>query len=282
MKKKLITLLLIISGGIIHGQTWLHDMDQAKALAKAQQRFILVDFYADWCGPCKEMDANTWSKPEVVRQLDKLVIAKIDIDFNKALAARFGVKAIPHVFIVDPLGNCVHDIEGYQSAYSMAQLLQNFPEDVKPVVAALQKLEANPEDPMLMLGVAAAYQNCTKPLDAKGRGIFLRAGDSYLKQAKRSFKKAEKEAGLERVELLDCCGRLLQDKAKKVIKTLEKMGAENVHPENKALACYIASMGYLELEDAENAKIFAAKLQQQEDGDNYINELQATYPEFEW
>lgn len=58
---------------------------------------LFVDFYADWCGPCKML-------APLVEQLDKeyegkIKIAKIDVDKETGLAMRFGVNSIPTVII---------------------------------------------------------------------------------------------------------------------------------------------------------------------------------------
>ena len=58
---------------------------------------VLVDFYADWCEPCKMLD-------EILSELDKdlpstVVICKIDIDKNPQVAAAFQVQSVPTIII---------------------------------------------------------------------------------------------------------------------------------------------------------------------------------------
>ncbi len=54
---------------------------------------VLVDFWADWCGPCKMIGP---SLEEISEELsDKLTIAKVDIMENTETAAKFGVQSIP-------------------------------------------------------------------------------------------------------------------------------------------------------------------------------------------
>lgn len=58
---------------------------------------VVVDFYADWCGPCKELGPVL--EKVVEEHQGKVLLGKVDADQNKELAARLGVKAIPDVRI---------------------------------------------------------------------------------------------------------------------------------------------------------------------------------------
>lgn len=58
---------------------------------------VLIDFYADWCQPCKMM-------PPILKQVkshfgDKLRILKVDVDRNQAIAQKWGIQSIPTIMI---------------------------------------------------------------------------------------------------------------------------------------------------------------------------------------
>ena len=58
-----------------------------------QERIVLVDFFAEWCGPCKMMSPIL---KEVKSDLkDEISIIKIDVDKNQSLAAKFQVRGVP-------------------------------------------------------------------------------------------------------------------------------------------------------------------------------------------
>ena len=81
---------------------------------------VLVDFYADWCGPCKSM-------APILKQLkselkDSISIIKINVDTNQALAAKYQVQGVP-TFIVFKQGKQVWRQSGMQSISQLKQAI---------------------------------------------------------------------------------------------------------------------------------------------------------------
>lgn len=78
------------------------------ARAKADCKPVLIDFFADWCAACKELDAHTYVAPAVVAESQRFVRVKVDgtneHDVLDVLYKKFGVKGLPTVAFIDPLG----------------------------------------------------------------------------------------------------------------------------------------------------------------------------------
>ena len=81
---------------------------------------VLVDFYADWCGPCKMM------MPVVEKMAEaydgKIKIGKLNVDENNAIAGKYGVMSIPS-FIVFKNGEVVNSSTGAMSQAALAKML---------------------------------------------------------------------------------------------------------------------------------------------------------------
>ena len=63
----------------------------------ASDKTVLVDFYADWCGPCRLVLPIV---EEIAGERDDIVVAKVNVDDEPELAERFGVFSIPALFVL--------------------------------------------------------------------------------------------------------------------------------------------------------------------------------------
>jgi thiol-disulfide isomerase/thioredoxin len=85
---------------------WHTSFSEAQAEAKALGKPLLLHFYADWCGPCQQMERSVLNQPGVVRCLGVDVVGvKVNADHHSDLVSRFGVSGYPTDVLVSPEGS---------------------------------------------------------------------------------------------------------------------------------------------------------------------------------
>lgn len=87
----------------------------------ASDKVVLVDFYADWCGPCRMV-------APVVEQIaeeyaDRAVVGKLNVDENEEIAVRYGVMSIP-TLIAFKNGEVARKLVGVQPKEVIERLIQ--------------------------------------------------------------------------------------------------------------------------------------------------------------
>jgi thiol:disulfide interchange protein DsbD len=84
---------------------WLHDEKEAVKQSLATGKPLVIDFGAEWCAACKELDAHTWVDPKVADEVtEHFVPLKIDAtddnEENQALETKYGVPGLPTVLMM--------------------------------------------------------------------------------------------------------------------------------------------------------------------------------------
>ena len=96
-------MLTWLPGGATAG--WEADFESARAEAKESGRPLLIHFYADWCGPCRQMEASVLNSADVLEACGtKCVAVKVNLDHHKEIARTYGVAALPTDVFVSPDG----------------------------------------------------------------------------------------------------------------------------------------------------------------------------------
>lgn len=79
--------------------------------ATTKEGVVLVDFFANWCGPCKML---TPVLEDLSQSMPNVKIVKVDVDNDGALAGRYGIQSIPNLIIFKD-GKAVDQIVGFTS-----------------------------------------------------------------------------------------------------------------------------------------------------------------------
>jgi thioredoxin len=106
-------------------------------------RVVLVDFHAEWCGPCKKLSPML---EEIAQEHKGLVlVGKVNVDVNKGLAAREGVSGIPDVRVYRD-GKLIDQFVGAPSEDKLRQQINEYVRGLPPIPDFTPK-EASPVQP---------------------------------------------------------------------------------------------------------------------------------------
>jgi putative thioredoxin len=153
-----------VAGGMdVTEETFYTDV-----LERSHELPVVVDFWADWCGPCKALAPVLEREAEA--RAGSVVLAKVDVDANQQLAAHYGVSGIPAVKAFRN-GQVVSEFTGVLSAQGVADFLDALsgPTAGERLLEELRESEEQPE-------VLAALES----------GDHERALELLLEQAKSS------------------------------------------------------------------------------------------------
>ena len=81
---------------------------------------VLIDFYADWCGPCKMLSPVV---DEIAEENPQFVVGKVNVDEEEELAMEFGVMSIP-TLIIFKNGNVSEKLVGVRPKNSIVEALE--------------------------------------------------------------------------------------------------------------------------------------------------------------
>jgi putative thioredoxin len=91
-------------------------------IERSRELPVVVDFWAAWCGPCRTLGPAI--EGEVAKRAGKLEFAKIDVDAEPVLAARYGIQSIPTVAVFRD----GEPVRGFVGAYPPATIGEFFDE----------------------------------------------------------------------------------------------------------------------------------------------------------
>jgi putative thioredoxin len=175
---------------------------EAEVLTRSLTVPVVIDLWAEWCGPCKQLSPIL---EKLAREYDgRILLAKVDVDANPQLSAAFQVQSIPSVFAVVK-GQPVPLFQGAIPEPQVRQVIDQLLEvaATNGVSGRLQVAKSP--------AAADAAESSTEPqhdprydaaADAIETGDFAAAGDAYRSMLAESPADPEAKAGLAHVELL--------------------------------------------------------------------------------
>jgi len=119
MKKTVVLMCLFISLGVQAQTEFRHiNLDEALVAAKKEKKIVFIDFYTDWCGPCKRMAKEVFPQEKVGEYMNsKCVCIKLNAEKEgKETASEYNVDAYPTFIMADVYGKEISRIVGSSDA----------------------------------------------------------------------------------------------------------------------------------------------------------------------
>lgn len=88
-------------------------------LVKNSEKTVLLDFYADWCGPCQMLSPVIH---QIADEREDILVAKINVDENPELSQKFGVFSIPSLFVLKN-GEVINQSVGFRPKAAILAML---------------------------------------------------------------------------------------------------------------------------------------------------------------
>lgn len=107
-----------------------NPLPEAIDRARQENKRLYVEFYADWCVPCKIFEEKVLNRPEVKAVLAKFVVVKLDYDVFGQVAREFGVLGIPAGVLLEVEGEKVRIIDRHEGGLPKLQFLLFLAQDV--------------------------------------------------------------------------------------------------------------------------------------------------------
>lgn len=161
--------------------SWVYNYDAGMKLARQTLRPVVLDFWAIWCGPCKQMDVEVYRTQRLIETSKDFVFIQVDIDRDKSTPARYNVRGIPAIVFMDPQETVLARKDGYTHAGDMLAVMKLIPKSLEPVRRNFDGLAEDKNNFDALLGLGSFYKQAG----------FVDAAQEYFTRALKSPRAAE-------------------------------------------------------------------------------------------
>ncbi|MFQ6673264.1 MAG: thioredoxin family protein [Fidelibacterota bacterium] len=243
------TVLAQVPGNI----SWLTNLEEAKNRASRENRLILVDFWAEWCGPCLRMDGEVWNQPAIGHLASKFVLLRVDVDREEPLTQWYQVDVIPAVLLLDSFGNKLAHVVGYRSSREMEEIMKALPEDFSNVYDLLRKAKEDGENADVLIDLADRY---------RFHGFHL-VSNQYYKKASGSREVKDDPRRMDHIRTFSAVNFLLIKESKRARKLFEKCLKKSPGSRYRPLHLFGLVKANLDLKNRKKARKYFAILKKE-------------------
>lgn len=140
------------------GVKWFKgSLDKAMEAAKKEDKIVFIDFYADWCSPCKMLDKMVWQDADSARQIKAMKVIPMKMDAEKEgleAARKYSVRSYPTILFIDRDGKEIARIAGFKDKNDVIENIRKNSTDPRTLESMKSEYEKSPGDLVLASGLA--------------------------------------------------------------------------------------------------------------------------------
>jgi thiol-disulfide isomerase/thioredoxin len=151
-----LAVLLMGTGHPPPGVRWEQKFEEALKKARAANKPIMVDFWAEWCGWCHRLDQTTYLDPEVVKLSAEFIPVKVNTEGGSReaeIALRYNVSSLPTIAFLSPSGRQISRLNGFQGPGQFPFTMEAARASAARVMAWEAALDKDPKDPLALAGL---------------------------------------------------------------------------------------------------------------------------------
>ena len=112
--------------------SWESDLADSLERAKTTGRPVMADFYTDWCGWCKKLDAEVYEDALVNKLADKFICVKVNCTKDNSIFTKYALQGYPTIIFFNPSGDIAETVVGYRKAPAFVDTMNKVLSNMSP------------------------------------------------------------------------------------------------------------------------------------------------------